>query len=110
MVAFGNGRNVSENSETPRRISAECTGCSFTDRELLFGEFAGLVENGIGNSEFANVVQQRGAAQPCGGRWASRPSSSAIRSVKTDTRSLWPLVNGLLESITLAKAVAMSSM
>ncbi len=30
---------------------------------LLGGEFAGLVEDGVGNAELADIVQQRGAPQ-----------------------------------------------
>ncbi len=55
-------------------------------------ELAGLVEDLVGDAELADIVQQRGAPQTAALRSSERPSRSAIMSVNSATRSLWPLV------------------
>ena len=59
-------------------------------------EFAGLVKCCIAHTKFANVMQQRGALQPAPAA-VVKPSSAAMRSANSVTRSLWPLVKVLLE-------------
>ena len=60
---------------------------------LPFGavELAGLVENRVADAELADVVQQGGALEPAP-PFGRNPISSAIMSVNSVTRSLWPLV------------------
>ena len=72
-------------------------------------ERARLVQHAVADAQLADVVQQRAALEPAAALGIDSPSASAIMSVYSATRALWPLVYGLFASTTWPKAVAMSS-
>ena len=90
------------------RIVSVCAACCFIASHSASSSLPGLSRIELltpslpmSCSSAARLSQRR--------RSAARPICSAIRSVNSVTRSLWPLVYGLFESITCAKAAAMSS-
>ncbi len=60
MVLSGDASDVLEAVDAAEDLFGE-TGMTFDDGELLGGEFAGLVEDGVGDAELAEIVEQSGA-------------------------------------------------